>query len=249
MSINELANAIKSDELQVYYQPKIDVNSNTVVGVEALIRWHKADGTVVMPNDFIPLAESSNLIIPLGEYVLRSACFEVAKWLEHYPDITLAVNLSSVQFNPSFIALLNNVLAETHFPPQQFEVEITETVLINNEHAIETSNLLKKAHVKISLDDFGTGYSSLSYVKNFPLDILKIDQSFIMSMLNDTKNMSIVKTIINFAKDLSLVPVAEGVESQEHANTLKSLGCSLLQGYFYSKPISPNEIRAWLDNF
>ena len=244
-SANELRKAISNNKIEVFYQAKIDdVETRHISGVEALVRWRGEEGEVISPNAFIALAEETRLIIPLGENVLRQACIDVKEWLSIQADLTLAVNISPVQFNPGFIDTLSEILEETAFPPANLEIEVTESILINDSHAVETFSMLKGLGVKLSLDDFGTGYSSLSYVKNFPLDILKIDQSFVLGMLNNEKDSSIVKTIINFAKDLHLEPVAEGVESLEHVELLSSLGCKIFQGFYFSRPVPAIEMEA-----
>ncbi|MFW8592168.1 EAL domain-containing protein [Glaciecola sp. 2405UD65-10] len=245
VSANELRKAISENKIEVFYQAKInDAQSRHISGVEALVRWRRDNGELIPPNAFIGLAEETRLIIPLGESVLRQACTEVKKWLKIQKDLTLAVNISPVQFNPGFINTLSKILEETSFPPANLEIEVTESVLINDSHAIENFGMLKDLGVKLSLDDFGTGYSSLSYVKNFPIDVLKIDQSFVLGMLNNKKDSSIVKTIINFAKDLHLEPVAEGVESLEHVELLTSLGCNIFQGFYFSRPVPASDMEA-----
>jgi len=247
LSANQLRDAITNQEIEVFYQAKVFEDKQHVLGVEALVRWRKSKNEIIYPEAFIGLAEDTRLIIPLGELILRQACTQAKKWLQIQAHLTLAVNISSVQFNPGFIETLTHILEETQFPAEQLEIEVTESVLINDEHAIETFQLLKNLGVKVALDDFGTGYSSLSYVKKFPLDILKIDQSFVLSMLNNQKDSNIVKTIINFAKDLQLEPVAEGVELVEHVDTLRKLGCSVFQGFYFSKPVAANDMQILLE--
>lgn len=246
LSANQLRDAIGQGQIEVFYQAKVFQDTSRILGIEALVRWRDTNGDIINPTSFISLAEDTRLIIPLGELVLRQACLHAKQWLAIQPHLTLAVNISPVQFNPGFIETVSTILNETNFPANQLEIEVTESVLINDEHAIETFNLLKNLGVKLALDDFGTGYSSLSYVKKFPLDILKIDQSFVLGMLKNKKDCNIVKTIINLAKDLHLQPVAEGVESIEHVNTLRELGCSVFQGFYFSKPVPAEEMQSFL---
>lgn len=233
----QLRNAIENDEISIYYQPKIDAKSRKIAGVEALVRWIQADGTIIYPDYFIPLAEKTNLVIPLGAMVLQKACKQAVIWQKKYPLLSIAVNISAVQFNPVLLDTVKNVIANTGIVPNTLELEITESILINDAHAIDTIKSLKGLGVKLCLDDFGKGYSSLSYIKKFPLDVVKIDQSFVREMLDNYTDLSICETIVALANKLGLDIVAEGVETLAHANKLIEMRCSTLQGYYYSKPI------------
>ncbi|MFC4699646.1 EAL domain-containing protein [Glaciecola siphonariae] len=237
-----LRQAIESHELEVYYQPKIDGLTNKMVGAEALLRWPQNDGSIRFPDAFIGLAESTKLIIPLGKQVLYTACKQLREWQLTQPDMSLSVNISAIQFKPSLVATVSAVLADVEIPAHSLELEITESVLINDAHAIDTFMQLKALGVKISLDDFGKGFSSLSYIKEYPIDVLKIDQSFVRKMLNNHTDTCICRTIISLAACLGLDLVAEGVETDAHANKLIEMGCTRFQGYLYSKPITASEI-------
>jgi diguanylate cyclase (GGDEF)-like protein/PAS domain S-box-containing protein len=235
LSAVALRKAIVSGEIEVFYQPKYDGNSNKVFGFEALSRWIKEDGSVVLPDIFIPLAEQSKLIIPLGLHVLETACRQAVIWQKNMPNLTMAVNISSVQVNPSLVDTVRTILQSTGMPAHLLELEITESILLNDDHSITTFGALKALGCKVCMDDFGTGYSSLSYIKNYPLDVLKIDQSFVQNMLENEVDMSIIGTIINLAKNLKLSLVAEGVETKDHADALLAMGCDQFQGYYFSK--------------
>jgi diguanylate cyclase (GGDEF)-like protein/PAS domain S-box-containing protein len=243
-----LRDAIHNEEIVVYYQPKIDGKTNRTVGAEALIRWPQQDGSIRYPDSFIPLAETSKLIIPLGKQVLRKSCEQLLQWQATQPDMSVSVNISAIQFKPSLVETVKQILAEVAIVPASLELEVTESVLINDAHAIDTFTQLKSLGVKLCLDDFGKGFSSLSYIREFPLDVLKIDQSFVRNMLNDKKDMYICKTIIDLASNLELKLVAEGVETQSHADKLLEMGCYLFQGYLYSKAVPADEISARLEH-
>jgi diguanylate cyclase (GGDEF)-like protein/PAS domain S-box-containing protein len=239
--ISKLQNAIADEELVLFYQPKVQSDTLEIVGFEALARWPQKDGSIIFPDNFIPLAEETGLIIPLGASLLKQACIQLHEWQKLHPNLTVAVNVSAVQFNSELVNIVKQALTDTNIPPQSLELEITESVLLNDVHSLETFNNLKKLGVKISIDDFGTGYSSLSYIKKFMLDALKIDQSFVRNMLNDKVDITIIRTIITLANSLHIDLVAEGVETQEHADLLKELGCKVLQGYHFGRPISAED--------
>lgn len=230
----------------MYYQPKINGFTNSVVGVEALLRWKTADGDIIMPNDFIPIAESSQLIIPLGEFVLKQACVQAYEWQKTIPDLHMAVNISPVQFTLQLVETVTAALEESGLKAQYLELEITESLLINDEDSINIIHELKALGVKLCMDDFGKGYSSLSYIRKFPLDVIKIDQIFVRNMLGDDVDKGIIQTIILLADNLGLELVAEGVETQEHVNTLLAMNCKIFQGYHYSRPLPAEEITQYL---
>ncbi|WP_144395336.1 EAL domain-containing protein [Pleionea sediminis] len=244
-----LKHQAKNREFEVHYQPKVDVKTGNMVGAEALVRWRKPDGSLINPLDFIPLAEDTGLILPLGKWVLKEACRQAKVWHDFNPGFRVAINISIVQFEDvDFIDEVKNILIQSQVKPEQIEFEITESVLANDtENATNIINELKSLGVKIALDDFGTGYSSLSYIKGFPLDVLKIDQSFVKNMLHSSVDQAIIAAIIQMAKGLELRLVAEGVETNEHAEYLETMGCEIMQGYLYSKPIPEFELSKIID--
>lgn len=245
---NQLREGIENDAFEVFYQPKVDGSSKTIIGAEALVRWRKPDGTLEYPDTFIQMAEETGLIIPMGNIVLRKACQQAIEWEQSGFPITVAVNISAIQFNDSLVSTVKDLIDETGISPENLELEITETVLLKGESVYQTIKELKGLGVRLAMDDFGTGYSSLSYVKRLPLDVLKIDQSFVRNMINSDVDRSIVKAIVQLAKDLGFDLVAEGVETIEHVRTLLSLGCTHFQGYHYSKPVPQLEFKQLLKN-
>lgn len=239
-----LYRALKQNEFKLYYQPKVDLNQNRVVGMEALIRWHHKDFGWVSPTQFIPLAEETDLILVIGEWVLREACRQNKLWLDSgYPELCVTVNVSGQQFKRTdIVKLVNHVLDETGLPPSCLQLELTESVLMKNiSNTVVKLGDLKKRGVSIAVDDFGTGYSSLAYLKRFRLDTLKIDQSFVRDIDNDSDDAAIVNAIINMAHNLGMTVVAEGVETLEQLNFLRAHHCDQIQGYYFSKPLPPDE--------
>ncbi len=238
----ELRDALENNEIKVHFQPKVDGKTKNIVGAEALVRWQKPDGEMVYPNQFIPIAESSKLIIPIGRFVLIEACKQAILWSKKIKNFTIAVNISPVQFSPDLINDVRHALDVSGLHASQLELEITESLLLADAFSYDTILQLKQLGVLISLDDFGTGYSSLSYIKRFPIDVLKIDQTFVMNMLEDSVDQSIVQTVILLAEGLNFSLVAEGVETQKHAELLVDMGCNILQGYYFSKPQTAENI-------
>ncbi|PKI12644.1 sensor domain-containing protein [Colwellia sp. 12G3] len=242
--INKLRHAVAKQELFLVFQPQLDLKSNRVTGIETLVRWRHG-GDVISPVDFIPLAEQSGLIIPIGQWILEQAC-RFAKQLVDlgYIDIIVAVNVSPRQFShPQFCHTVQRALDEVKLPPGNLELEITEGVFINNEeNTLSVLKHLKSSGLHLSIDDFGTGYSSLSYLKRFPIDKLKIDQSFIRDCHKNDEDKAIIKTIISLGKSLNLSLIAEGVEEESHVDFLRSLGCDEIQGYWFSKPVLPEQL-------
>ncbi|MSP27002.1 MAG: EAL domain-containing protein [Methylococcales bacterium] len=235
-----LRHAIEQQELQVYFQPQIDINSGCIIGAEALVRWHDPIHGFIMPSELIPLAEDTGLIVALGEWVLRETCRLGRQWLDQgLPAITLAVNVSEHQFSRSDInALVTQVLLESGFPVEYLELEITESGLMENQqHALSILNGLHEQGVRFAIDDFGTGYSSLAYLKYFPVDLLKIDKTFIDDIPFLAGDMAITATIIAMAHHLGFKVLAEGVETAEQLAFLREHGCDMYQGYFCSKPV------------
>jgi len=237
------------DEFTVYYQPKIDILRNVVVGVEALVRWNR-DGQVISPLEFIPLAEDSGLIIPIGRCVLKKVCQQIYVWQMAGLSVgSVAVNLSCKQFQKGKLLIdeIDALLNEFEIPSSSLELEITESMIMDNvDEAISIMQSLGDRGIKISIDDFGTGYSSLSYLKKFPIDILKVDRSFISDIENSSDDAPIVTSIISMAQNLNLWVVAEGVETNAQLEFLRRHGCNMVQGYFYSRPLPADEYIAWL---
>lgn len=246
---SELRLAIERDEFLLHYQPKVDLETGNIVGAEALLRWHSAKFGLVPPDEFIAIAEETGLIWPIGELVLRHACEEAKHWLAIHPAFgSIAVNISGIQFNHSnLVETIAQVVEETGVPPEHIELEITEGAIINNaDEAIKVMATLKELGVRLSLDDFGTGYSSLNYLTRFPVDCLKMDRSFIAEMVNDVTGQKVAENIVKLAHDLKLTVVAEGVETEEQLNMIRSMGCDELQGYIFSKPLPSKEISSLL---
>ncbi|MBO0959343.1 EAL domain-containing protein [Neobacillus sp. MM2021_6] len=241
----DLRRAIERNEFRLYYQPKLDVYSGEIIGVEALIRWQHSQKGIISPGQFIPLAEETGLIISMGEWVLRTACAEMKAFQElGFPSMIVSVNLSLRQFfQPNFVQMVSQVLSETGLSPEFIELEITESMTIDTHHALMVVQELKKLGVKISLDDFGTGYSSLHYLKQFPIDKLKIDQSFIRDCVTNTNNATIVKTIIAMAHQLNMEIIAEGVETEGQLHFLQENLCPEVQGFLFCRPLPLDEIK------
>jgi diguanylate cyclase (GGDEF)-like protein/PAS domain S-box-containing protein len=242
--ISDMHMSLKNDDFQVYYQAKQNLKGNKLVGCEALVRWNHHELGKLSPIEFIPIAESSGLIIPLGKYVLEKACLFAKKWLLHSPlPITVSVNVSAAQLKSEFfVDDVKKSIKKAGIEGNQIELEITESLLMEDvETTIKTLLKLKKMGITISIDDFGTGYSSLSYLKKLPVDTLKIDKSFIDGLPEKEDDSIIVSSIVALADSLQLKTVAEGVENQEQKEFLSLLGCDTIQGYLYSKPIPENE--------
>ncbi|MEH7418141.1 EAL domain-containing protein [Neobacillus drentensis] len=244
----DLHKAIKQNELFLQYQPKVNLKTGKIIGAEALLRWNHSQWGMVSPAKFIPVAEESGLIISIGEWVLRQACQQNKHWQDRgLPPMVISVNLSARQFShSSMAATVKRVLNETGLDPHFLELEITESMTMDLEHTISTLHELKRLGVLISIDDFGTGFSSLNYLKQFPVDTLKIDQSFVRELLNNNNDDTIVKTIISMAHHLQLKVVAEGAETREQLVFLQQHLCDEGQGYFFSKPVSAEAlIEEW----
>ncbi|WP_246469512.1 bifunctional diguanylate cyclase/phosphodiesterase [Cohnella nanjingensis] len=243
-----LRKGLERREFKVHYQPQMDVGTGKITGVEALLRWHHPELGNVSPAEFIPLAEETGLIIPIGEWVLYEACRQAKSWQdEGLPPMRVAVNISSRQFQQSnLLEAVSRVLHDTGLEPQYLELELTESIIQDSKYAIGTMQKLKEMGTSLSIDDFGTGYSSLSYLKLFPIDTLKIDQSFTRNILADAKDAALVQTIINMAHNLELKVIAEGVETQEQLHFLTQRHCNEAQGYYFSRPIAPEDLSAIL---
>lgn len=247
---SDLRRALENEELDVFYQPQARLDTGEIIGMEALVRWHHPIRGVVSPVEFIPLAEETGLIRPLGDWVLRTACTQLKRWMDmpDMPRLRIAVNLSVKQLLQSdFASTVENVLANTGLPPHFLELEITESTLMENAvDTLEALHRLRNLGVRLSIDDFGTGYSSLSYLKRFPVDIIKIDRSFVRDTPNDADDAAIVTGIIALAHSLRLEVVAEGVETEAQLTFLRDQNCDILQGYYLSKPIPAEKFEPFV---
>jgi EAL domain-containing protein (putative c-di-GMP-specific phosphodiesterase class I) len=244
---NSLRHALNRNQLLLHYQPQVDLYSKKITCMEALIRWNHPDLGMVPPASFIPIAEDTGLIIPIGEWVLRTACAQNKAWHgAGNPPIRVGVNLSIRQFHQQdLVRMVARVLEETGLQPQFLELELTESIMEKAEETVKTLCHLKDLGIKISIDDFGTGYSSLSYLKRFPISRLKIDRSFVNDLAKDRDDEAIVRATITLAHNLNLKAIAEGVETEEQLHILGSLGCDEIQGYLFS-PTLPLEKATFL---
>lgn len=237
---SQLRSAIENEEFVVFYQPQIDLEQETVIGFEALVRWNHPTRGLVTPGEFIPIAEETGLIIPIGSWVLLEACKQLKQWDEEgFHDISMSVNLSPRQFKDSeLVEKIRHVIEETQIAPERLELEITENIAIENiEYSVQIIEELKDVGVSFALDDFGTGYSSMNYLKLLPVTNLKIDKSFLDTVLEDQSDQAIVSTIITLARALHMDVIAEGVESGGQESFLKKADCIRAQGFLYSEPI------------
>ena len=242
-----LYRALENNEFMLHYQPQFDLSQTRLVGAEALIRWRQPESGMVSPGVFIPLLEETGLIVPVGEWILRSACAQNRKWQEAgLPPVRIAVNLSAIQFQQAdLVQTVRKALQETGLAPEYLELEITENIAVHNEEAvIAILDELRKVGIHIAIDDFGTGYSSLSYLKRFPIDKLKIDQSFVKDCKDGRHDDGIVRAIIGMGHSLNLKVIAEGVETWEQADFLQRNGCDEVQGYFYGKPMTADDFAS-----
>jgi diguanylate cyclase (GGDEF)-like protein/PAS domain S-box-containing protein len=244
-----LRRALERDEFELHYQPQVDIATGTVVGVEALLRWQPQGGPMVPPADFIPLAEQTGLIVPIGDWVLATACAQQKAWREAgLPPLTISVNLSARQFQrQDLVELVARLIRETGCDPRYLALEITETAVMENpQAAVAIFRQLNEMGVQLAIDDFGTGYSSLSYLKRFPIDSLKIDRSFVHDITHDTDDATIVDSVIALAHSMHLKVVAEGVEDARQLQFLREHGCDQMQGYYVSKPVPASAIEAMM---
>ena len=243
--------ALRNEEFVLYYQPRIALQTGRMVGVEALVRWRKPQHGLVLPSDFIPVAEETGLIVPIGRWVLQEACRQARLWLDAgLPPLRMSVNVSAVELRAfDFVASVRNVLIKTGIKPDLLELEITETFLMQDEKVTDaTLRALKEMGVRLALDDFGTGYSSLSYVKRLPITCLKIDRSFVHNLgsTDDADDASIVSAVINMGKSLRMCVVAEGVETLQQLTYLREQGCPEAQGFYFSCAVEQDEIERML---
>ena len=244
---SRLEDAIQENDLEVYYQLKVDLLSGQMVGAEALLRWHDPELGWISPVEFIPIAESRGMMIELGNWVLYAVCRHIRQWLD--AGITdfgrIAVNMSARQLeSPDFVATITKILKETGAPVDCLELELTESILMTDPEKMNGLLLsLKSLGFTLAIDDFGTGYSSLAYLKRFPLDTLKIDRAFVRDMLEDKNDRAIVATIVAMAQQLGLTTVAEGIEEEGQRVALQQLGCQQGQGFYFSRPEPADEFR------
>lgn len=242
---NDLFHALENNEFHLVYQPQVNIQSGEIIGLEALIRWHHPTRGWISPAQFVPIAEDTGLIVPIGEWVLRTACCQMKQWHdEGFPPLSIGVNLSIRQFyQDDLVEMVKEVLTVSKLAPEYLDIEITESMMMNADFAMKKLKDLKDIGLQISIDDFGTGYSSLSYLKHLPVDRLKIDQSFVRDISHNLKetDTAIVSTIIALANNLNLNVIAEGVETDTQREFLKSRQCQQIQGYLFSPPLFPKE--------
>jgi EAL domain-containing protein (putative c-di-GMP-specific phosphodiesterase class I) len=247
----KLRYALQNEELTLHYQPIVAVDTGAVQGFEALLRWQPSESDSVPPSTFVPVAEQCGLIVPISVWVLKTACLEAASWRQRYfadSPLYVAINISAKHFSHvGFIGHVKDALQESGVDPQYITIELTETLAMNDVAATEqTMSQLRSLGVKLSIDDFGTGYSSLSYLRRFPVDTLKIDQSFVKTM--DAENCAIVTTIVGLAHNLELKVVAEGVETTDQHQLLALAGCGSAQGYLFAEPMPAEDIGIFIES-
>jgi EAL domain-containing protein (putative c-di-GMP-specific phosphodiesterase class I) len=238
----DLREALERKQLELHYQPLVDLHTNEVCGCEALLRWQHPQHGRISPADFIPVAEATGLIVSIGEWVLRQACAEAVTWPA---DIRVAVNLSALQFKTSLVQTVVSALANSGLVPNRLELEITETVLLNDsERTLATLRQLHDLGVQIALDDFGTGYSSLGYLRRFPFDKIKIDRCFIADLSQENPDtLAILRAMTQLGRNLGIRTTAEGVETPEQLAVIRVEGCTEMQGYLFSPPIAATSLR------
>lgn len=249
--LHALSKGFTNGELRLVYQPQVDLASRRPTGAEALLRWESAEGNFISPDQFIPIAEYSGLIIDIGEWVLRSALTELVRLRSAgHREFTMSVNVSQIQFrHPHFFNMLRSVLHDTHAPPAYIELEITESVAMEDPNLlIKLLEQVKQTGISIAIDDFGTGFSSLSYLQRLNVDRLKIDRAFVTEMTSCARGSSIAEMVIQLGRNIGLVVIAEGVEDQRQAQILQSLGCPLAQGFLFARPMPSKELYSWLGN-
>lgn len=249
---NELREAIQRDELVLHFQPQVVLSSQKVSGVEALVRWNHPDRGQILPSLFIPIAEESGLVIDLGKWVIQQAFRQVRIWQKQgIENLRIAINISALQFQQSgFPNLVKTLLVENEVEPKLVEFELTESALMHNmDNVLKTLEDLKSLGLQLAVDDFGTGYSSLNYLRRFPIDRLKIDQSFVKNIHKMPVNRSIARTIIALANSLTLKTIAEGIEASHEKSELKRMGCEEGQGYLFAKPMPADEFSLWLASY
>lgn len=247
--LQNLRSAVECERLFVVYQPQVNLKTGAVVGVEALIRWKKEDGSFVPPDRFIPLAEASGMIVAIGDWVLRMACNELVRFQAlGLPDLRMSVNVSQIQFrHPDFLEKLRVALLDTNTDPKYLELEITESVAMEDaDFMLETLHKVRELGISIAIDDFGTGYSSLSHLRQLPIDRLKIDRAFVTELNQQVSGGHIAAMVIELGRNLNLTVIAEGIEDVGQAQTLLGLGCHEGQGYLYATPLLPKQFTEWV---
>ncbi len=247
---NALRHAVPRQELELYYQPIVNLSTGAIDGVEALVRWRHPTLGLVLPDQFISIAEESGLIVPIGQWVLREACRQAKAWHDAgLPRLRLAVNISAVELrSKDYVAGVAGILAQTGYDPRCLELELTETFLMQDSKSTAVVlGAIKELGVQLALDDFGTGYSSLSYVRRFPIDTLKVDRSFVRDLTMDGSDACVVSAVINMGKSLQMRVVAEGVEALDQLVFLKENGCSEAQGYYFSRPMRAPDFAVWMN--
>ncbi|MCR4802529.1 MAG: EAL domain-containing protein [Lachnospiraceae bacterium] len=248
---SELHKAIREGQFELYYQPQVDLDADKIVGFESLLRWNHPEKGVITPDKFLPLAEDTGMIGTIGSWVLREACNQLKSWQDQgFSGITMAVNLAARQFkDPDLVNMVENAVRQSGIKPEDLELEITESVALDDiTYAIDTISQLKDLGIKFSLDDFGTGYSSLNYLKYLPVSNIKIDKSFIDTIIEDKSDKAIVSAIITLARNFDLDVIAEGVENTDQVSFLKEAQCNIVQGYLYSIPVSKKDADSLLHN-
>ncbi|RHW37586.1 EAL domain-containing protein [Lysinibacillus yapensis] len=245
----ELKNALEKEEFRLYYQPKVNLSTGKIEGMEALIRWEHPEKGLIPPAEFISFAEDSGLIFPMGEWVLRTACLQNKNWMKAgFSPMVMSVNLSVRQlYQPNIIDMVCGILEETKLAPEYLEIEITESAMVDKKRVIEVIRGLRRLGVQISIDDFGKGYSSLQYLNEFQIDNIKIDQTFIRNCTTNTNNSTIVKMFIEIAQRLNMKVIAEGIETKEELIFLQQNSCNYGQGYLFSRPLPPDELIQFFD--
>ncbi|CAO4149435.1 putative signaling protein [Methylorubrum aminovorans] len=241
----DMRQALARREFQLHYQPQLSLDTNSITGCEALLRWQHPERGMVSPIDFIPLAEEIGLIVPIGEWVIRQACRDAALWPA---PLTVAVNVSPAQFKSErLVETILAALSSSGLPAKRLEVEITEGVLLQeNERTLKTLHRLRQLGVRVSMDDFGTGYSSLSYLRSFPFDKIKIDRSFVKDLAVRPDGDAIIRAIAGLGKSLGMTTVAEGVETHDQMQRIKAEGCTDVQGYLISKPVPVDQLMKYI---
>lgn len=247
----DLRGALERTQLDLAYQPIMDLPTGDIVGMEALLRWQHPHHGIIYPSQFIPLAEETGLIVPIGLWTLETACRQFQTWHTSgaLPSLrSISVNLSGKQFaNPDLVSTVQRIIEHTGIAPQHLELELTESVVMGQaDHAVATLRQLKALGVQLAIDDFGTGYSSLSYLHQFPIDTLKVDRSFVSAMHNNYKHVEIVRTIIALSQNLAMSVIAEGIETTEQAAVLRDMGCDYGQGYHFARPLDASTMLRWM---
>ncbi|CAM5194155.1 Diguanylate cyclase/phosphodiesterase with PAS/PAC sensor(S) OS=Ureibacillus acetophenoni OX=614649 GN=SAMN05877842_10692 PE=4 SV=1 [Ureibacillus acetophenoni] len=247
---NALRNGIKEKQFYLEYQPKLNISTNELIGMEALVRWKHPDLGVIPPMKFISLAESTGLIMPLGEWILRESCKQTKEWQENgFGNLSVSVNISVRQLeDPYFLDKVQQILKDTGLDPKWLEFEVTESIFADLKNTVDILQEIRKLGIQISVDDFGTGYSSLSYIKHLPIDTLKVDQSFVKDIHVNQESQAIVLAVLNLAKSIGLNVIAEGIELKEHVDQLCEDGLIFGQGYYYSKPLNKEAFEEFVNN-